>query len=203
MGAAQNANAWMYVIADGTSKPGSGELAQSLTEYLVDAFSRADPSHIASIDAAVETTHVFLNQARREICPKYPLASASYLVLLVVDAMAASIHEGDCCLGFLSQEQSLEWLSDPHCVANWRGGLAHDLIAASSARKNLFKCMSHRRPHEPSVQSIPITPDAIWILATDGFWAELSKTNQMVAIEEGCLQEHVCDDDVTFMVLMS
>ncbi|NVZ71942.1 protein phosphatase 2C family protein [Pseudomonas costantinii] len=200
-GSAENTGAYLYVIADGTSKPGSGELARALTHHLLDVFSRTAPSIASCPDKALQLTLTSLNEVRSNLCPVFPFASTSYLALLVVGQTAASIHAGDCCLGHLGEDQRINWLNPPHCGPNWKGDLSHSFIASSPARKRLLNCMSYRRPHEPAVQSIQTTADTTWILATDGFWAELSIEHQLNAIAQRSLDGHSTEDDVTFMLL--
>ncbi|CAM3040718.1 MULTISPECIES: protein phosphatase 2C domain-containing protein [Pseudomonas] len=201
-GSADNSGIYLYVIADGTSRPGSEKLATALTGGLLKSFSNARPASISCLDTALELTLSSLSAIRSTFCPDYPFASASYLALLVLGDTALSIHAGDCCLGLLDKEKNLKWLTAPHCGPNWKGNLSHTAIANNPARKTLLNCMSHRRPHEPQVQSLDVVPDTRWILATDGFWAELSIEDQFKAIEESSLEGCPGEDDCTFMLLM-
>lgn len=200
-GSAHNAGTYLYVIADGTSKPGSGQLAQALNDHLLDCFSRAAPSVVSCPDKALKLVLASLHDVRANICPDMPLASASYLALLVLGHTAISIHAGDCCLGYLDEGPCVIWLTSPHCGPNWKGDLHHSFIANSPARKRLLSCMSYRRPHEPDIQSILTIPGTAWIMATDGFWAGLSVENQIRSITGQTLHGCTVDDDVTFMLL--
>lgn len=200
-GSAHNAGACLYVIADGTSKPGSGELAQALTSHLLDCFSSAAPSAVSCLDNALELTLAALKHAHSNLCPDLPLASTSYLALLMHDQSAVAIHAGDCCLGYVGSDQRVVWLSPPHCGPNWKGNLSHSFIASSPARKRLLNCMSYRRPHEPALQFINSVPDTTWVMATDGFWAGLSAEEQREAIAGQTLDTCSTEDDATFMLL--
>jgi len=202
-GSTQNCGAYLYVIADGTSKPGSGQLARALSHHLLECFSGAQPSVVSCPDHALKRVLTSLDEVHSNICPDFPFASTSYLVMLVVGQTAISIHAGDCCLGYLETDQSMNWLSPPHCGPNWKGDLSHSFIASSPARKTLLHCMSHRRAHEPHIQSMQITQGTTWILATDGFWAELSAADQFKAIAGQTLENCSTEDDVTFMLLQS
>lgn len=200
-GSAQNADASLHVIADGTSKPGSGELAKAMTQHVLECFSLADPADVSCLDNALKLTLASLGDVHSNLCRDFPTASTSYLVLLVVGPTAISIHAGDCCLGYLEKDQPVTWLSSPHCGPNWKGDLNHALIAGSPARKKLLNCMSRRRSHEPHIQWWPITPNTTWVLATDGFWAELTPENQLGAITAQRLDTYPTEDDATFMLL--
>lgn len=202
-GSAHNAGAHLYVIADGTAKPGSAELAQALSDDLLGCFSNAAPSIATSPDSALELVLDSLKQVQSNLCPDFPFASTSYLALLVLGQTAITIHAGDCCLGYLDNDQRMTWLNAPHCGPNWQGDLSHTFIASSPARKRLFNCMSYRRPHEPAVQFIQVTPDTMWILATDGFWAELTVEHQLQAIAGRSLEGCSTEDDATFMLLQT
>ncbi|WP_106805505.1 PP2C family serine/threonine-protein phosphatase [Pseudomonas sp. S5D5] len=200
-GSTQNSGASLYVIADGTSKPGSGQLARALSNHLLEGFGGAQPSVVSCPDQALKRVLTSLDEVHSNVCPDFPFASTSCLVLLVVGQTAISIHAGDCCLGYRETDQRMNWLSPPHCGPNWKGDLSHSFIANSPARKTLLNCMSHRRAHEPHIQSLRIAPDTTWILATDGFWAELSVQNQLKAIAKQTLGGVATEDDVTFMLL--
>ena len=149
-GWAHNAGAQLYVIADGTSKPGSGQLAKAMIQHVLGAFAHAQPTEVRSLDEALKLTLTSFNDVHSNLCPDFPFASASYLALLVLGQTAITIHAGDCCLGHLEKNQPVNWLSSPHCGPNWKGDLGHALIANSPARKQLLNCMSHRRSHEPA-----------------------------------------------------
>lgn len=95
------------------------------------------------------------------------------------------------------------WLNSPHCGPNWKGDLNHSFIAGSPARKTLLNCMSYRRPHEPAINAMQTIADTTWILATDGFWAELSAADQLKAIAGQTLEDCSTEDDATFMLLQS
>jgi serine/threonine protein phosphatase PrpC len=200
-GWAHNAGAQLYVIADGTSKPGSGQLAKAMIQHVLDAFAHAQPTEVCSLDEALKLTLTSFNDVHSNLCPDFPFASTSYLALLVLGQTAITIHAGDCCLGHLEKNQPVTWLSSPHCGPNWKGDLSHSLIASSPARKQLLNCMSHRRSHEPRVQSLPVTPDTLWVLATDGFWAELSPESQLAVIAARSLDAYPTEDDVTCLLI--
>lgn len=202
-GSAHNAGTCLYVIADGTSKLGSGELANALTQHVLESFSSAPPIEASCPDKALKLTLRLLNEVHSNLCPHFPIASASYLALLVIAQTAISIHAGDCCLGYVEKGQHPSWLTSPHCGPNWRDDLSHALIANHPARKKLLNCMSRRRVHEPYIQTLLMAPDTTWILATDGFWAELSPESQLAAITTGSLDACPAHDDVTFMVLQT
>lgn len=202
-GSAHNAGAHLYVIADGTAKPGSGELAQALSDHLLDCFSNAAPSIATCPDSALELALASLGRVHSNLCADVPFASTSYLALLVLGQTAISIHAGDCCLGYLDNDQRMTWLNSPHCGPNWQGNLSHTFIASSPARKRMFNCMSYRRPHEPAIQFMQVIPGTTWILATDGFWAELTAENQLQAIARRSLEGYPTEDDATFMLLQT
>lgn len=200
-GSVHNTGAYLYVIADGTSKPGSGELARALNHHLIHCFSRAQSSVVSCPDTALKLVLNSLDEVHANLCPDLPFASTSYLALLVVDQTATSIHAGDCCVGYQGKDGSMTWLNPPHCGPNWKGELSHSIIANSPARKTLFNCMSYRRPHEPHIQPFRLVKDTTWVLASDGFWAELSAQNQLDAITEQTLDGCSAEDDVTLMLM--
>lgn len=199
-GSAHNSGVFLYVIADGASKPGSGALAQALIQHLLTSFSSIASPDLACPDRTLDLTLTSLNEVSSTLCSSYPFAATSYLALLVHGNTAISIHAGDCCLGRLEANHAVTWLSPPHCGPNWKSDLGHAFIASSPARKTLWNCMSYHRPHEPHIQSLQADPGTRWVLATDGFWAELSVESQLCAIASHSLADFPGEDDSTFML---
>ncbi|MBN2993350.1 protein phosphatase 2C domain-containing protein [Pseudomonas cedrina subsp. fulgida] len=200
-GSAHNSGAYLYVIADGSSKPGSGQLARALSHHLLDCFSRAALSIASCPEKTLKLMLTALEDVHSSLCPDFPFASTSYLALMVTGQTAISLHAGDCCLGYVGDDRRMIWVNSPHCGPNWKGDLNHSFIANSPARKQLLNCMSYRRPNEPDVHSLQTVPGTTWIMATDGFWAGLSAENQISAIEGQTLDGYATDDDATFMLL--
>lgn len=201
-GAAQNAGVKFYIIADGaTAKPDSGHLARGLVEFMVEAVGRTLPSTSAEVDVRTEQILDLLDQAHRKLCPRYPLASTSYLALLLTPGIATAVYAGDCCLGTVSNARTIDWLTPPHSLANWEGGLKHEVIAASPCRHRLFNVFSCRREHEPTVMQFPSAPGSTWVLATDGFWAGVANDLHVTVMGTQGPSGYIGDDDATFMVV--
>ncbi|KAF1025733.1 MAG: hypothetical protein GAK37_02804 [Pseudomonas sp.] len=200
-GSAYNSGIHFHVITDGSSRAGSRELAKALTQHLLTSFAEAAPHEVSDRDKALGLILALLATAHSSICPDFPHASTSYLAMLVFSDAVISIHAGDCCLGVLLEGQPINWLNPPHCGPNWKGDLQHSFIADSPARKTLFNCMSYRRANEPEVLWFPVLSEAQWVLATDGFWAELAVEKQLGALLVQSLDDCSAQDDITFLLL--
>ncbi len=193
----EQANARLYVIADGSSShPLSGELANALVAKLVMDFGQLQRSEM-NAEQTAEALLQIIATSHQALRDTYPQASCSYLILCLLIDTALSIHEGDCCLGLLEQTGSINWLSNAHCVANWQGNLTHAEIAQEASRHQLTRCFSARRTSNPEIKHWPITPNQHWLLASDGFWAGLSPKEQLIFLRNGNLVSPSTDDDIS------
>jgi serine/threonine protein phosphatase PrpC len=198
---AQHTEATLYFVADGSSsRPGSGELAHALADYLHTAFLQL-PTAVLSRDALAPALCAALRDARHELGRRYPQAACSYLLLALLPEAAFSLHEGDCCLGQIDSLGNIQWLNAPHCQANWRGTSSHADLARDSARHRLTRCFSARRQPEPQLSHWPLTAAPQWLLATDGFWADLTPQQQSQFLHNGQVTQADTDDDISCLLV--
>ncbi|WP_332847330.1 hypothetical protein [Pseudomonas lactucae] len=61
-GSAHNSGAQLYVITDGASKSGSGELAKAMTQYLLESFAHAAATEVPCLEKALRLTLTSLNE---------------------------------------------------------------------------------------------------------------------------------------------
>lgn len=190
-------HASLYLIADGSSRrPGSGELARALLARLAFDFGRLPVDELGTeqlADSLLQT----IASCHETLRDAHPKAACSYLALCLLPGAAFSIHEGDCCLGLVDQSDTIRWLSNVHCVANWQGHLTHADIAQQPARHRLTRCFSARRPSSPEVNHWPFTPGQRWLLASDGFWAGLDPQEQQTFLRDGQLPTPSTNDDIS------
>jgi serine/threonine protein phosphatase PrpC len=167
----------LCIVLDGsTTGANSGELARELTRELIDWYVASDAAMTAeAITARLRQIHELLSQ-------KYPEASTSYLVLLIGSPNEALIlHAGDCMFGRLDGKNGIEWLSQPHTLANATGEASVDAIADIPARHRLTRSFRAREFMLPEVMTVNIDQNVV--LATDGFWAELDTSDQLRFME--------------------
>ena len=199
---AERAEASLYLIADGSSSQSrSGELAHTLLARLQQAFLQLPATQLQDAEAATAVLVQLLSTARYELRADFRTESCSYLLLLMLPGCAITIHEGDCCLGIRHNDGRIDWLTAPHCQANWLGSLKHAEIAAHPERHRLTRCFSARRPADPQITRWEPATHHYWLLATDGFWASLSPEQQQTFLLRDSIPPAALDDDISCLLI--
>lgn len=187
----------LYLIADGSSTSAkSGELAYALVRYMETGFAALNENLLKAAGAEALLLEL-LSGARHALVSQYKVACVSYLIVVLGPEVITVIHGGDCCFGRRAREGSIEWLTAPHCQPNWRGDLAHEVIARDVGRHRLTRSFSGRRELDPCISRFDFQPGSRWLLASDGFWADLSTDRQLASLEAGAIEDPSGDDDIT------
>lgn len=202
VGASYEGRAGMFVIADGTSKPHSTLLAEAFVRHVIVRYEKGRAhSEGATVETAAQYLETMLNDIHRELFADLCQGSTSYLVALIENDVLTLAYEGDCCAGIVRAGGQIEWLNSPHCMANWRRDRTHSDIASDRGRHRLTRSLRAGRKPEPETMSRQIEPDARIILATDGFWAELSDAHQAALLNFPESELPATDDDLTWIDL--
>lgn len=190
-------HASLYLIADGSSsQPFSGELANALLAKLALDFSHL-PAPEANPEQLAQLLVQLITESHQTLRDTHPRAACSYLLLCLLGETAVCIHEGDCCLGLIEADSQIRWLSNAHCAANWQGNLNHAELAQLPSRHSLSRCFSARRASNPEINHWPLAPNQQWLLASDGFWAGLTRLEQQIFLRDGSLPTPSTDDDIS------
>jgi serine/threonine protein phosphatase PrpC len=167
----------LCVVLDGsTTGPSSGALARQISTELIDWY-------VASYEEmTAETLTARLRQMHEVLSKKYPRDSASYMIVHVQSPSTVLVlYAGDCLFGRCGEKTGIEWLSQPHTLANVTGKPSIALIAGVPARHLLTRSF---RPKEFMLPDAFATKaDGELVVATDGFWAELGSRDQVRLIE--------------------
>lgn len=190
----------LFVIVDGTSRPGSGLLAQALVQGLMDAYlSRVE-------QGTGDHTHDLATQLIRSVLIDLhaPLfsersGSTSYLVAVVANGVLTIAYEGDCGCGVADAEGKVSWITPPHCVANWKRNRTHRELACDPARNRITRSFKATRAPEPEFVIRAAQAGERLVFATDGFWAELSEDLQAEVLRTPEFVITDVDDDVTWI----
>lgn len=190
----------LFVIVDGTSKQGSGELAQGLAQCVI----RAYQSHIAlgaddsSPDLVEQLLNAILMDVHRQLFT-LQTGSTSYLIGIASQGQLTVAYEGDCACGVAGGDGTIEWFTPPHCKANWRRDRSHRELALDPARNLLTRSLRASRAPDPDFVRQLAPAGTRFVFATDGFWAELTESQQASAINEPDGDIAVVGDDVTWI----
>jgi len=181
----------LHIVLDGSTRgPNGGELAQQLKACLIKGFSAIEEAFSA------ENICEILKEAHNDLRHQFPADSASYLIMLETGHdHIITVHAGDCRLGKLKEDQSVEWLTNVHSLANAIAPLSDAKLAIHPNRHQLTRSFRSRGFIEPERNQFSLLPNENFLMVTDGFWAGLNLAEQMEFIEgKYDSSEQECDD---------
>lgn len=169
----------LFVIVDGTSKPGSGQLARGFVQGLMETYQSRVEQGIG------DDTHELATQLIRSVLAELhaPLfaersGSTSYLVAVVANGQLTIAYEGDCGCGVVDAEGGIDWITSPHCLANWKRDRSYRELVCDPARNRITRSYKAGRVPEPEIVIRTAVAGERLVFATDGFWAEMSEVRQ-------------------------
>lgn len=125
--------------------------------------------------------------------------STSYLVAVVVNGLLTIAYEGDCSCGVANAEGRIDWITPPHCLANWKRDRSHRELACDPARHRITRSYKAGRAPEPEIVIRSAVVGERLVFATDGFWGEMSEVRQAEALRSPEITITDLDDDVTWI----
>ncbi len=189
----QNYN--LFIIVDGTtSSPNSGEFAKELVKNLFES---------EIITPTKDALSHYMRLIHKKIRLKYISDSASFLmVILYPNGQLFTFHAGDCLIGKILKTDHIDWLISPHTLANAISSKCHHDLVRDPNRNCLTRSFRGRRFIEPEFNVLKISPSDQVLLASDGFWAELSIKAQSELIQGGKNPPNALDD-ISYLLLNS
>jgi serine/threonine protein phosphatase PrpC len=173
-GISERPDATLYTVIDGSTRgPNGGDLARELACRLVDQF--------LILDKPVTEPHIcnLLQKIHEDLRHTYPGDSASYIIVIQANNKVMTIHAGDCRLGRIGQDKSIDWLTGAHTLANAIINLSDTELAAHPNRHQLTRSFRPQRFQRPEYCQFPLVTNDTLLIATDGFWAEMDSAMQM------------------------
>ncbi len=173
-------DAALSIVLDGsTSGPKGGELAQKIAHELIDWFVAANEEMTAQL--IIEIMQNIHNSLSRQ----FPFDSASYVIAFIQDENPILVlHAGDCLLGqYHVKNNQVGWLTKPHTLANATKDMSVVSLTESPARHRLTRSFRSKEFMVPEVSEIEIQTGDSFVVATDGFWAELKLEEQCEFME--------------------
>lgn len=123
-----------------------------------------------------------LRQAHASLSKIFPASSASYAILHLDEAQQSrTIHAGDCLIGRGIEPSLIQWQIKPHTLVNALHDVPITELAKNDVRNRLTRSFRAKEFIAPSTKTIQVDNTSL-ILATDGFWAELSEKEQSVFV---------------------
>jgi serine/threonine protein phosphatase PrpC len=196
-GVALRKDAALYLVVDGSSQSSqSGELAHVFIRKIADRFVKqpflTDAHHVALV----------INELATNLKGIYPAGRLSFLVLLHFDNdKIFTLHAGDCRLGLMLGNQCIEWLSRPHTSANAIDEIEDVVLAKLDERHILTRSFRTGRQCEIEINQYDINKGQKFLIATDGYWAELELSQQLKFREDCSAFSSSHSDDVSCLFL--
>lgn len=190
----------LFVITDGTSKPGSGQLAECFVKGVLAVY----PKHMGRGGDITEYGVVerLLGSVLAELHHTLfadQTGSACYLVGFAAHGKLTLAYEGDCSCGVVTPAGTIEWITPPHCKANWRRDRSHLDLAKDPARNRVTRCLKVNRAPDPDFVFHPLVVGERLVFVTDGFWAELTELQQSGLLAAPDSDFTAVEDDVTWI----
>ena len=195
----------VFVVVDGTSKPGSEILAPVLVDQIFkgvrEQIEKCSPdlSH-EQLEALVKGV---LHEAHSSLFSGTATGSASYLIAVVSGGGLTVAYEGDCSAGVACPNGPITWLTPPHCLANWKRDRDHRQLATDLGRHKITRSFKARSTPDPEFITRAAVAGETLVFATDGFWAELSDSDQVQMLDPEVPNPTHIDDDVTWIVVQT
>lgn len=190
----------LFVVTDGTSLPGSGQLAECFVKGVLAAYPKhMDQGGDITKHGAVE---LLLGSVLAELHSTLfagQTGSVCYLIGFAARGKLTLAYEGDCSCGVVTPTGSIEWITPPHCKANWRRDRSHRELAQDPARNRVTRYMKVNRAPDPDFVSLPLAVGERLVFVTDGFWAELTESQQSRLLSAPDSDFIAVEDDVTWI----
>ncbi|MXN49461.1 hypothetical protein GR138_30195, partial [Shinella kummerowiae] len=170
-GIASRKGGFLAIVTDGaTHGSNNGEYARAIVEAIVDWFAETDDAW------GPEIMQAKLREIHQALRKSFPRGSASIILFHVTDAGSLTVlHSGDCLLA--RHDGQAQWQGTPHTLSNALADMPLDAIAKSPTRHLLTQSFRSREFMAPDVLAEERASGA-FLLATDGFWAELTESEQ-------------------------
>jgi serine/threonine protein phosphatase PrpC len=199
-GALCDGDSGLFVITDGTSKLGSGQLAECFVKGVLEAY----PKHMEQGGDITEhgTVEQVLCLMLVELHPALfadQTGTMCYLIGFAAHGKLTLAYEGDCSCGVVTPAGTIEWLTPPHCKANWRRDRSHRELAQDPARNWITRCLKVNRAPDPDFVFHQLAVDERLLFVTDGFWAELTESQQSSLLAAPNSDFIAVEDDVTWI----
>lgn len=199
-GAIFDGDSGFFVVADGISRRGSGQLAECFVIGMLAAHStQVELGGYPAESRAVERLLGSILADFHASLPADQTGAICYLIGLVAHGRLTVAYEGDCSCGIVTLAGAIEWITPPHCKANWRRDRSHCELAQDPARNSVTRCLKINRVPNPEFVCCALDTVERLVFVTDGFWADLTQAQQSSLLAAPDSDISVGDDDVTWI----
>ncbi len=184
----------VHILTDGaTNGPNSGELARAIVTQLQQRLKNLKQP--PSAGTVIDTLKLIHTDLRR----KHPADSASYIIALQdKNNSVTTLHAGDCRLGKVDRHGEIHWITAVHSLANATCHLDEHELRPHPDRHLLTRSFRGRRFLEPECNTFDIqAEEEFLLLASDGFWANLSIEDQQLVLSGKQVNRKTPYDDMS------
>lgn len=189
-----------FLLMDGaTDTPDSGAFVRRIRSEIRPRIECLDPE-LQSLEQANQHALQALKEIQcclqREFIPNV----TSLLLVLHREGYLHVNSWGDCLLGKVQENMSIQWLTQPHTLANVTGPKSILDIALDEQRHHLTRSFKARRYCPPDSYQIVLPETEKIILATDGFWACMRVADQQRLLAHPYETIKSVEDDLSLIV---
>ncbi|MBP1862088.1 hypothetical protein [Rhizobium herbae] len=196
-GLGTNTSGVMGIVVDGsTAGANNGEYAGAIVREMVVWFCGLEEA----LDPDVLTRQ--LRGIHADLQGRFPRGAASFIIVHVAaGGRTAVVHAGDCFLGEIAPGDRIRRQTRPHTLANVLAEVPIDELSKISARHLLSKSFRSREHMTPEILETDSLP-SVYLISTDGFWAELSAHEQLAVIDGRKVEANGEHDDCSVLKLV-
>lgn len=190
-----------FLLIDGaTDSPDSGRFARQIGNALQQYASglNTDGLNLSQVnDSLLQELKCIQKTLQQEHLGDY-----ASLLLVVQNASSIQANNwGDCMLGRINGDTTIDWLTVPHTAANKTNpDMPVAEIRLDDQRHSLTRSFKARRYEQPDTYTIDIKAGEKIILASDGFWACMSGTGQQNLLNQPYKNIEPVEDDMSFII---
>lgn len=162
-----------------TSSPVDSEMPKYYINIFQQKINLITQINIEVIQQAIQSAYI-------ETKNTFKIGKASFILLFYCHKteILNCFNSGDIRMGIL-EKKSIRWLSPVHTGANPLGQPFISEMLKMNKRHLLTRSINLQRPFRPEHNQYKIAKTDKLIVATDGFWAELSEREQIAFINNG------------------
>ncbi len=190
-----------FLLIDGaTDSPDSGKFARQIGNALQKYASGLDTDYL-SLSQVNDSLLQELKRIQKNLQKEHIRDYASLLLVSQHGNSMQANNWGDCLLGRINGDTTIDWLTVPHTAANKTDPekLIEEIVL-DEQRHSLTRSFKARRYEQPDIYMIGINAGEKIILASDGFWACATEADQQDLLNQPYKKIEPVEDDMSFII---
>nr|WP_314860758.1 hypothetical protein [uncultured Undibacterium sp.] len=163
----------LTIIGDASEKSHQGR--EFVTKWMTSVVAKVANEKILNCEIIINIMKIVHQDLRLSFASSKACWSA--LFIDYINERTWTFSCGDCRIGQESEDGTIKWLTPVHTLANWCGEEFLQKHASSDGRHQVTRTLNSKRFTDPEILEVSYAEQAIWILATDGYWIEQKMEN--------------------------